>query len=81
VFGGLEASSCEDANIVVIKTSPGASHQIFLDFSFNLYDCVMLVGALGLYEWINTVVTLRLTFMFIVVNPILWWNIVSSLYT
>jgi hypothetical protein len=24
VFGGPQASSCEDANIVVIKTSPGA---------------------------------------------------------
>jgi hypothetical protein len=27
VFGGPEASSCEDANIVVIKVSPGASNQ------------------------------------------------------
>jgi hypothetical protein len=48
VFRGPQALSCEDANIVIIKASPGASHQIFIDFSFNLYDCVMLVGALAL---------------------------------
>jgi hypothetical protein len=34
VFGGPQASSCEDVNIVVIKVSPGASHPI-LDFYFN----------------------------------------------
>jgi hypothetical protein len=27
VFGGPQASSCEDANIVVIKVGPGASHH------------------------------------------------------
>jgi hypothetical protein len=27
VFGGPQASSCEDPNIVVIKTSPSASNQ------------------------------------------------------
>jgi hypothetical protein len=27
VFGGPQASSCEDANVIVIKASPGASHQ------------------------------------------------------
>jgi hypothetical protein len=27
VFGAPQASSCEDANIVVIKTSPNASNQ------------------------------------------------------
>jgi hypothetical protein len=27
VFGGPQASSCEDTNIVVIKASPGASHH------------------------------------------------------
>jgi hypothetical protein len=27
VFGGPQASSCEDANIVVIKVSPGASNH------------------------------------------------------
>jgi hypothetical protein len=26
VFGGPQASSCEDANIVVIKASPGVSN-------------------------------------------------------
>jgi hypothetical protein len=33
VFGGPQASSCEDANIVVIKASLSASHPI-LDFYF-----------------------------------------------
>jgi hypothetical protein len=28
VFGGPQASSCEDANIVVIKVSPDASNYI-----------------------------------------------------
>jgi hypothetical protein len=28
VFGGPQASSCEDANIVVIKASPGASNHL-----------------------------------------------------
>jgi hypothetical protein len=28
VFGGPQASSCEDANIVVTKASPGASNHI-----------------------------------------------------
>jgi hypothetical protein len=27
VFGGPHVSGCEDANIVVIKASPGASHH------------------------------------------------------
>jgi hypothetical protein len=27
VFGGAQASSCEDANIVGIKASPGASNH------------------------------------------------------
>jgi hypothetical protein len=35
VVGGSQASNCEDANIVVIKTSPGSSHPI-LDFYFEL---------------------------------------------
>jgi hypothetical protein len=33
LFGGPQALSCEDANIVVIKASSGASHSIF-DFYF-----------------------------------------------
>jgi hypothetical protein len=28
VFGGPQVSSCEDANIVVIKVSPGASNHL-----------------------------------------------------
>jgi hypothetical protein len=36
VFGGLQASSCEYANIVVIKASPGASNTI-LEFCLLLY--------------------------------------------
>jgi hypothetical protein len=28
VFGGPQASSCEDANIVVIKASPGAPNHL-----------------------------------------------------
>jgi hypothetical protein len=27
VFGGTQVSSCKDANIIVIKASPGASHH------------------------------------------------------
>jgi hypothetical protein len=34
-FGGPQASSCKDANIVEMKASPGASHPI-LDFYFEL---------------------------------------------
>jgi hypothetical protein len=39
------------------------------------YDC-----ALSLYELYATVVTLRIPFLFILVNPILWWNIISLYY-
>jgi hypothetical protein len=35
VFGSPQALSFKDANIVVIKASPGASHPIF-DFYFEL---------------------------------------------
>jgi hypothetical protein len=34
VFDGPQASSYEDANIIVIKANPAASHTI-LDFYFN----------------------------------------------
>jgi hypothetical protein len=39
VFEEPQASSCEDANIVVIKTNPGASHQspYFLCLKLYLY--------------------------------------------
>jgi hypothetical protein len=44
VFGGPQASSNKDANIVMIKTSPGASHPI-LDFYFliNIFMLRMIV--------------------------------------
>jgi hypothetical protein len=35
VFGGTQASSYKDANIVMIKESPGAS-RLILDFYFEL---------------------------------------------
>jgi hypothetical protein len=37
VFGGPQASSCEDANIVVIKASPEASNHRSLSYFTNLY--------------------------------------------
>jgi hypothetical protein len=40
VPGDLKASSCEDANIVVIKASPGAFNQCSLSFIFEF--CFML---------------------------------------
>jgi hypothetical protein len=36
--------------------------------------------ALSLYELYDTIVALRFTFLFILANPILWWNTVSSCY-
>jgi hypothetical protein len=40
VFRGPQASSCKDANIVVIKASPGASHQspylLYLNCIYNI---------------------------------------------
>jgi hypothetical protein len=39
VFGGTQSSSCEDANIIVIKTNPGASNPN-LDVLFNLYSSI-----------------------------------------
>jgi hypothetical protein len=38
----------------------------------------MLVCALGLYEWIDTIVALGLTFLFILVNPISLWLTVNN---
>jgi hypothetical protein len=40
VFGGPQASSCKDVNIVVIKASPDASYPI-LDF-YSLVNISML---------------------------------------
>jgi hypothetical protein len=44
VFGGPQASSCQDTNIVVIKSSSGASPPI-LDFCFwiNIFVLRMIV--------------------------------------
>jgi hypothetical protein len=46
VFGGPQASSCDDANIVVIKESPGAFNPI-LEFCFSRYLVMILDCALG----------------------------------
>ncbi len=43
VFGGSQASSCEDANIVVIKASPGALNQYSLSFILNLALCSIMI--------------------------------------
>jgi hypothetical protein len=45
VFGGPQASSCKDANIVVIKVSPGLSYPI-LEFCYN-FILLILACALG----------------------------------
>jgi hypothetical protein len=49
VFGGPQPSSCEDANIVVSKVSPGASHQspclLYLNFIYNsICLCIKFIG-------------------------------------
>jgi hypothetical protein len=36
VFGGPQASSCEDTNIVVIKASPSASNHNFLSLFYSV---------------------------------------------
>jgi hypothetical protein len=47
VFGGPQASSCEDANIVMIKASLGASNHHPWIFVY-LYVLIMILGcALG----------------------------------
>jgi hypothetical protein len=43
VFGGPQTSSCEDANIVVIKASPDALNQYSLSFILNLILCSMMI--------------------------------------
>jgi hypothetical protein len=49
VFGGPQASSYEDANILVIKASPGASHHIpWLLFVLPHYIYAMLDYVLSL---------------------------------
>jgi hypothetical protein len=45
VFGGPQASSCEDANIIVIKSSPGASNlvlEFFLPLYLNYDSCLCI---------------------------------------
>jgi hypothetical protein len=46
VFGDPQASSCEDANIVLIKASLSGSNQCSLSFIFNLcfmfyFECAL----------------------------------------
>jgi hypothetical protein len=43
VFRGPQASSGEDANIVVIKTSPSASNHLPLSFIY-LYILIMILA-------------------------------------
>jgi hypothetical protein len=43
VFGGPQTSSCEDANIVVIKASPGAFNQCSLSFILSLALCSIMI--------------------------------------
>jgi hypothetical protein len=45
-FGDPQASSCEEARIVVIKASPGASNNI-LEFCYNCILIMILACALG----------------------------------
>jgi hypothetical protein len=49
VFGGPQASSCTEANILVIKASPGASHQspclLYLNLIYNtICLCIKFIG-------------------------------------
>jgi hypothetical protein len=66
-------------NLALDQVKPSCINPCSLYFILNLcfmfYDC-----ALSLYELYGTVVVLRLTFLFIYINPIIWWNIVSSRY-
>jgi hypothetical protein len=57
VFGGTQASSCKDANIVVIKASPGACNPI-LEFWHNYILIIILACALGYRSWIDAVAAL-----------------------
>jgi hypothetical protein len=43
VFGGLQASSCEDANIVVTKASSGASNHAPCLLILNLALCFIMI--------------------------------------
>jgi hypothetical protein len=43
VFRGPQASSCEDANIIMINASPSAFNQYFLSFILNHVLCSILI--------------------------------------
>jgi hypothetical protein len=43
VFGGPQESSCEDANIVVTKASPGASNHSPCLLILNLVLCFIMI--------------------------------------
>jgi hypothetical protein len=43
LFRDPQASSCDDANIVVIKTSSGALNQSSLSFILNLVLCSIMI--------------------------------------
>jgi hypothetical protein len=59
-FEEPQASSCEDANIVVIKADLFASKPPSLSFVY-LYILLMILDcALGRRSWIDTLVALRL---------------------
>jgi hypothetical protein len=46
-YGGPQAPNYEDANIVAIKASPGASHPILNFYFFNYYLYIKNDCALG----------------------------------
>jgi hypothetical protein len=43
VFGGPQASSCKDANIVVTKASPGACNHAHCLLILNLALCLIMI--------------------------------------
>jgi hypothetical protein len=58
VFGRPQVSSCEDANIIVIKASTDASNQIPWALFIFLYYFMILDCALGYRSWIEAIVAL-----------------------
>jgi hypothetical protein len=57
-IGGPQASSGDDANIVVIKASPGGSHQspclLCLNFIYNtICLCIKFIGVGWHYRYIK----------------------------
>jgi hypothetical protein len=52
-----------------------------LSFIFEALLYVLLDCALGLLELDDNLVALGATFRITLVNPIFWWNIVSSCYS